>query len=243
MTTLPPWIDDRIDDDLNKKLTQRHLVESMVAAERPFFSAEQIRARVRPDVSKETVRNRLNELRAIDVVAAETYPDSITLYYVNNPASNWPLSPEGERALARDSPLDTLSLGDFLRLRNPAGIRTLVLAGFQLSLVLVVLGAVSAPLGVEPPVRSSVGYLAVAGNLFLVCVALLFAERLARTLRSNRPGRPDRPDRADRPDRTDRSDRVDSGDSSDRSDGPNRPHRPDRADRFDRPTTANSTTN
>lgn len=236
MTTLPQWIDDRIDHDLNKKLTQRHLVETMVAAERPFFSAEQIRVRVRPDVSKETVRNRLNELRAIDVVAAETYPDSMTLYYVNHPASNWPLSPEGERALARDSPLDTLSLGDFLRLRNPAGIRTLVLAGFQLSLLLVVLGAVAAPLGVEPPVSSTSGFLAVAGNLFLVCVVLLVAERIARSLRSVGT---DPPTRSGRSSRTSLSSRSDHSDRTSRSDGPDRT---DSADRF-RPGAPPSTTN
>lgn len=185
MTTLPSWIEDRIDHGLNRKLTQRHLVETMVEAERPFFSAEQIRARVRPDVSKETVRNRLNELREIDVVAAETYPESITLYYVNHPESNWPLSPEGERALAHESPLETLSLGDFLRLRNPAGIRTLVLAGFQLSLLLFALGVVTSPLAFEPPVQSTNGFVAVAGNLFLVCLGLLLAERAVRELRSD----------------------------------------------------------
>lgn len=189
MTSLPPWIEDRIDRDLNKKLTQRHLVETMVEAERPFFSAEQIRARVRPDVSEETVRNRLNELREIDVVAAETYPESITLYYVNDPASNWPLSPEGKQALSRDTALETLSLDDFVRLRNPAGIRTLVLAGFQLCLLLFALGVVTSPLGVEPPVRSTSGYVALAGNLFLVCFVLLVAERAARELRDRGPKR------------------------------------------------------
>lgn len=189
MTTLPQWIGERIDHDINKKLTQRHLVETMLEAERPFFSAEQIRARVRPDVSKETVRNRLEELREIDVVAAETYPESITLYFINHPESNWPLSPEGERALSFETPLETLSLGDFVRLRNPAGIRTLVLAGFQLSLLLFAIGVIAAPLAVEPPVRSTSGYVAVGGNLFLVCLGLLVAERAARELRADGSGR------------------------------------------------------
>ncbi len=94
MASLPPWIDTRIDDGLNKKLTQRHVVETMLEADRPYFSAEQIRARVRPDVSKETVRLRLNELLEIDVIAADTYPESITLYYINHPNSHWPLSPK-----------------------------------------------------------------------------------------------------------------------------------------------------
>lgn len=188
MADLPSWIDERIDHNLNRKLTQRHLVETMIDAERPFFSAEQTRARVRPDVSKETVRNRLNELRDMDVVAAETYPEAITLYYVNDPASKWPLSPEGKRALAKETPLGTLSLSDFLRLRNPAAIRTLVLAGFQLSLLVFVLGVVAAPLSIEPPVRSTSGFLEVAGNLFLVSLLLYLGEGVTRKLRSDGPG-------------------------------------------------------
>ncbi|MDJ1433132.1 hypothetical protein [Halostagnicola sp. A-GB9-2] len=187
MKRLPPWIEDRLESNLNMKLTQRHVVETMVDAERPFFSAEQIRARVRPDVSKETVRNRLNELREIDVIAAETYPESITLYYVNHQESNWPLSPEGKEALSYDSPLETLSFGDFVRLRNPAGIRTLVLAGFQLSLVLLALGTLTAALPFEPIVQADEGYLSAALNLFAVCVVLLFGERLVRTFRNDNP--------------------------------------------------------
>lgn len=183
MAPLPPWIDTRIDDDLNKKLSQRHVVETMLAADRPYFSAEQIRARVRPDVSKETVRLRLNELLEIDVIAADRYPDSITLYYVNHPESQWPLSPEGKDALVYETPLDTLSVGDFVRLRNPAGIRTLVLAGFQLSLVLFVIGIVAPLLASEPIVQSSNAYWEAAGNLVVVCVVLLILERLARKLR------------------------------------------------------------
>ncbi|MFP8952361.1 hypothetical protein ACLI4Z_05205 [Natrialbaceae archaeon A-arb3/5] len=187
MTALPAWIDDRLDPEPNKKLTQRHVLETMVASERPFFSTEQLRARVDPDVSKETVRNRLNELREIDIISTETYPESITLYYVNHPESNWPLSPEGKQALSHETPLETLSLGDFIRLRNPAGIRTLVLAGFQLSLVLFCLGTISALFLIDPAVGSENGYWAGAANLFLVCLFLLFAERFARKLRKSGP--------------------------------------------------------
>jgi hypothetical protein len=183
MSALPPWIDDRIDHDFKKKLTQEHVVETMLHADRPFFSAEQIRARVTPEVSKETVRNRLDELRELDVVSTEAYPDTITLYYINHPDSSWPVSPEGRQALAHETPLDTLSVTDFVRLRNPAGIRTLVLAGFQLSLVLFSLGAVTAALSVDIALGSSIRLWAAAGNLFLVCLVLLFAERSARQLR------------------------------------------------------------
>ncbi|WP_254522001.1 hypothetical protein [Natrinema caseinilyticum] len=186
MSTLPPWIENRIEHTLDKKLTQRHVVETMLEAERPYFSAEQICARVRPDVSKETVRLRLNELRERDVVAADTYPESITLYYINHPESNWPLSPEGKDALAFETPLETLSVSDFVRLRNPAGIRTLVLAGFQLTLVLFAIGILAPVVLGDPPVQSTNGYWEAGGNLFVMCLALLLAERLARMIRTKR---------------------------------------------------------
>ncbi|OVE85557.1 helix-turn-helix domain-containing protein [Natronolimnobius baerhuensis] len=185
MASLPPWIDTRIDDGLNKKLTQRHVVETMLEADRPYFSAEQIRARVRPDVSKETVRLRLNELLEIDVIAADTYPESITLYYINHPNSHWPLSPEGKDALADETPLETLSVGDFLRLRNPAGIRTLVLAGFQLSLVFFAIGIVAPLIASGLLVQSSNAYWEVSGNLFVLCAGLLILERGVRKLRTD----------------------------------------------------------
>jgi len=185
MTALPTWIDDRIDHTLEKKLTQRHVVEVMLESDRPFFSIRQLQSRVRPTVSAETVRNRLDELREIDVVAAETYPETITLYYLNHPESQWPLSPEGKRALEYETPLETLSAGDFLRLRNPAGIRTLVLAGFQLSLVLFSAGVVMAALSIEAPVSASHGLWVAAGNLFVACLALLVAERIVRKRRGD----------------------------------------------------------
>ncbi|MFC3959718.1 hypothetical protein [Halovivax cerinus] len=190
MSTIPPWIERRIDRSLDKTLTQRHVVEVMLDAERPYFSAEQIRARARPDVSKETVRLRLNELRELDVVVADTYPESITLYYVNHPESHWPLSPEGKAALAGERPLDTLSAGEFVRLRNPAGIRTLVLAGFQLTLVLFAIGiAASLLASALPPVPDTTAFVDAAATLFAVCLALMTAERLARAIRTRRATR------------------------------------------------------
>ncbi|MGQ3722945.1 hypothetical protein [Natrialba aegyptia] len=186
MSTLPPWIENRIEHNFDKKLTQRHVVETMLEAERPYFSAEQIRVRVQSDVSKETVRLRLNELRERDVIAADTYPESITLYYLNHPESNWPLSPEGKEALAFETPLETLSAADFVHLRNPAGIRTLVLAGFQLTLVLFAIGIVAPVIPIDSLVESTNGYWEAGGNLFVVCFVLLLAERLAREIRAKR---------------------------------------------------------
>jgi len=125
VSPIPSWIDERIDRNLDNTLTQEHVVETMLESDRPFFSIRQLHARVKPDVSRATVRNRLRELQEIDVVATETYPDSITLYYINHPESAWPLSPEGKRALKADTPLDRLSTRGFITLSDTAGIRTL----------------------------------------------------------------------------------------------------------------------
>ena len=190
MADLPPWIAERIDPDLNNKLTQRHVVETMLAADRPFFSIRQLQARLKPDVSRATVRNRLNELQEIDVVSAETYPESITLYYINHPESNWPLSPEGHAALKNDNPLDSLSVRDFLTMSDPAGIRTLVLAAFQLSLVLFTAGAIFAVAGVGWPIYSDHELITAALTLFLVSLVILTLERLVRRFRAGREAHP-----------------------------------------------------
>ncbi|MFC7068575.1 hypothetical protein [Halobaculum lipolyticum] len=181
MSGIPQWIEDRIDHNLDNTLTQAHVVETMVESERPFFSVRQLHARVKPDVSAATVRNRLRELQEIDVVATETYPDSITLYYIDYPESSWPLSPEGERALHAATPLDRLSTRGFLTLSDTAGIRTLVLAGFQLSLVLFALGGVLTVAGVDTAgTRSDVVLWGSAFDLLFVSLCLLVAERLVR---------------------------------------------------------------
>jgi Fe2+ or Zn2+ uptake regulation protein len=184
VSALPTWIDDRIDRNLDNALTQEHVVETMLASERPFFSIRQLQARVKPDVSKATVRNRLQELQELDVVATETYPESVTLYYVNHPESAWPLSPEGKRALSAESPLDRLSTRGFLTMQDTVGIRTLVLAGFQLTLVMLALGAVLAVAGVDLRTTADIGLWASAVDLLAVSVLLLVVERTARWLRT-----------------------------------------------------------
>ena len=184
MSTVPSWIDERIDRNLDNTLTQEHVVETMLNADRPFFSVSQLHARIKPDVSRATIRNRLQELQKVDVVATETYPDSITLYYINHPESTWPLTPEGKRALNTDTPLDRLSTRGFLTLSDTAGIRTLVLAGFQWCLVLIALGGVVTAAGVDSSASSDIVLWDTAIDLFLVSVLVLIAERTARWIRT-----------------------------------------------------------
>ena len=113
---LPPWISRKLPEDerVNTKLTRRHVVEEMYQADRPFFSLQQIQQRIKPDVSKVTLRNRLTELEEHGVVRTESFADSLTLYYLNHPESEWPLSPEGKRALTADKTAPTHPLREFL---------------------------------------------------------------------------------------------------------------------------------
>jgi hypothetical protein len=180
----PNWIDRRIDSNLDNTLTQEHVVETMLEADRPFFSSRQLASRVKPDVSKATVRNRLNELQELDVVATEAYPDSVTLYYIKYPDSEWPLSPEGKRALMAESPLDRLSTRGFLTLQDTVGVRTLVLAGFQLSLALLAAGSLLTILGFDPGLESDIALWATAFNVLVFSGILLVAERIVHRVRS-----------------------------------------------------------
>ena len=104
--SLPPWISEQLPENrrVNTKLTQRHVIETMHQSDRPFFSLQQIQQQIKPDVSKVTVRNRLDELEERGIIATETLADSLTLYYINHPESAWPLSPEGKigRASCRE---------------------------------------------------------------------------------------------------------------------------------------------
>lgn len=115
--SLPSWISEKLEQErrVNTKLTQQHVVEAMYNADRPFFSIQQVKQRIKPDVSKVTVRNRLNELGELGIVATETYPDSLTLYYINHPESDWPLSPEGKQAIEQDSAETQRPLLEFLQ--------------------------------------------------------------------------------------------------------------------------------
>lgn len=185
MSDVPAWIEERLDPELNNKLTQRHVIETMLTVERPYFSIRQLQALVKPDVSRETVRNRLHELQEIDVVAVETYPESITLYYVNHPESHWPLTPEGKEALRHDNPLDALSVRDFLAMRDTAGIRTLVLAGLQLSLLVFVLGMLMVLLRIDSPISGDHEFITAALILFFISLGIMLAERVSRRIRAN----------------------------------------------------------
>ncbi|OAQ51161.1 hypothetical protein HTG_18160 [Natrinema mahii] len=148
------------------------------------FSVPELRDRIGPDASEATVRERLAELRDCGVVAAETYPSSTTLYYVDFPGGTG--RPAATESRPSANPLDRLSVRDFLLLRNPEGIRTVVLAGYQLSLVCFALGLALSVGGLEAPVRGGHGLWTAAWNLLAVCVGLRLVELAATRVRERR---------------------------------------------------------
>ena len=115
--SLPPWISEQLPDQrrVNTKLASRHVVETMHEADRPYFSLQQIHQRIKPDVSKVTLRDRLDELEECGIVATESFADTLTLYYFDHPESEWPLSPEGKRALNQESGDTENPLREFLQ--------------------------------------------------------------------------------------------------------------------------------
>ncbi|WP_175607194.1 hypothetical protein [Natrinema saccharevitans] len=148
------------------------------------FSVPELRERIGPDASEATVRERLAELRDRGVVAAETYPSSTTLYYVDFPDGTGRPAATDSRPSA--NPLDRLSAREFLLLRDSEGIRTIVLAGYQLSLVCFVLGLALSVGGLEAPFRGGHGLWTAGWNLLAVCVALRIAELAATRIRERR---------------------------------------------------------
>ena len=114
--SLPPWISDQLPEDrrVNTKLTEQHVVETMFQADRPYFSIQQIQDRIKPDTSKVTVRDRLYELEERGIVATESFSDTMTLYYIDHPESEWPVSPEGKQALNEDSVVEENPLREFV---------------------------------------------------------------------------------------------------------------------------------
>lgn len=148
------------------------------------FSVPELEERIGPGASEAVVLDRLEELRDRGVVAGETYPASTTLYYVDPPAGTGRSAATAPEPSA--NPLDRLSARDFLSLRNPEGIRTIVLAGYQLSLVCFALGLALSVGGLEAPFRGGHGLWTAAWNLLAVCVGLRIAELVAARVRERR---------------------------------------------------------
>lgn len=184
MSALPPWIERRIDRGTDFDAIRVGLVESLLQTDQPFLSTKQLCTDVFPDIEDEILLEQLDELRASDIVATTSYDEPATLHYIRDPDSEQPPA-EADRPLTASNPLDKLSLRRFLTMRDTAGVRTLVLAGFQLSLLLLTLGSVLTVLGVDPGAKSDLVLWDTAFDLFGVCLLLLVTERVVHRVRSN----------------------------------------------------------
>jgi VIT1/CCC1 family predicted Fe2+/Mn2+ transporter len=151
MSDRPEWIDDRLHPEQTRKLSSDHAVDTMLEAPRPIFSAKQLSKRVNVDIDRETARNRLEELRERDIVAREDYEEPI--YYVEHPDSKWPLSPEGKRALDRDSPLEDMSIKELVLLRDQAALRSLTISSMYLGIGFFFLSGVIG--GIDPAILTT----------------------------------------------------------------------------------------
>lgn len=185
MSALPPWIERRINRRADFGAVRVGLVESLLQADRPFLSTRQLCTDVFPDIEDELLLEQLDELRASDIIARVSYDEPATLHYIRYPVSKQPPAVQSDRHLTAANPLDHLSLRRFLTMRDTAGVRTLVLAGFQLSLLLLALGSVLTVLGIDPGSKSDLVLWDTAFDLFGVSLLLLVTERVVHRVRSN----------------------------------------------------------
>jgi len=185
MADIPDWVEDRLNPNLNNKLDQRHVVETMLEADRPFFSISQLQSRLKPDVGRGTVRNRLDELQEIDIVAVEEYPDTMKLYYVDHPESEWPLGPAAKEALVDEEIEVYPSAKELVTFRNEMAMSRLMGAGLYLSLLLLTGGAFLAVAGFDDGTTLATPNALVTAGMVLMffLLALSIGQLLANGIR------------------------------------------------------------
>jgi len=183
MVNRPDWIDKRLQQNLRNKLTQSHVVDTMLESERPFFSITQVKAELKPDVDRGTVRNRLTELQELDIVSEQAY-SGVSLFHINHPESDWPLTPEGKRALDGETRLETISPKDLITLQDSKAIDTIALSGLYLVGIMVVLAGVMSAAGIPGPVESSHQVLTAAILLFMLIFSILLVRGVVGFIRN-----------------------------------------------------------
>jgi len=185
MPDRPAWIDDRLQPNVRNKLTQTHVVDSMLESERPFFSITQLEAELKPDVDRGTIRNRLTELQELDIVTEHAYP-GVSLFHIKHPESEWPLSPEGKRALDGQTRLDTISITDLLTLRDTKAIDTIVTSGAYLAMLMIFLSMFMTSAGISAPIESSHGVLTAALHLLMLVISILLLRWVVNGVRNSK---------------------------------------------------------
>lgn len=95
---LPDWIESRIEDfDNSKDLNQYHVAAEFVYGDRPYYNKKKMSAAVGNNVSRETVKHRLDELYELDVLNREEINNG-HIYWLNRDESYWPIPPQVEPA-------------------------------------------------------------------------------------------------------------------------------------------------
>lgn len=92
---LPEWVEDRLEHDNNRDLQQRHVAEVIVNGDRPYYNVRGVRAEIKGDFDKDTVRARLDELVEQGVLREELMNRGY-IYWLKEQESDWPIPPDVE---------------------------------------------------------------------------------------------------------------------------------------------------
>jgi len=182
MTDRPDWIEERLQSNPQNKLSQTHVVDIMLAADRPFFSITQLKTRIKPDVDRETIRNRLDELREQEIVREEPYQQK--LYYIDYPESKWPLSPTDRQILAGVPRIGTINPFELYTFRDGRLTDIAVRSGLYLSIGLFFLGGFMSALDVPGPITTDHELITAAMTLIAFVLLLAFVQMLVDRIRN-----------------------------------------------------------
>lgn len=182
MTDRPEWIEERLQSNPQNKLSQTHVINTMLASDRPFFSITQLKTRIKPDVDRETIRNRLDELREQEIVKEEAYPQK--LYYIKYPESKWPLSPTDQELLAGTPRIGKIHPFELYLLKDRRVTGIAVRSGLYLSLGMMFLGAFMSAANIPVPITTNHDMFTAAVNLAVFTIFLLLLQSLVDRIRS-----------------------------------------------------------
>jgi len=93
---LPEEIESRIDPpNYDQDLTQRSVAREFVHGSRPYYNVTKMRAALGGDVSRDTVRSRMEELYQRDVLEREEVNNG-DIYWLDQDVSRWPVPSDVE---------------------------------------------------------------------------------------------------------------------------------------------------
>lgn len=136
---LPDWIESRIEDfDNSKDLNQYHVAAEFVRGDRPYYNKKKMSAAVGNNVSRETVKHRLDELYELDVLNREEINNG-HIYWLNREGSYWPIPKNVDPAPASGKTVDEwkkepyVQLGAIALLVLLIGTGTVLVGTFELA--------------------------------------------------------------------------------------------------------------